>query len=99
MGAVYLARQIRPSRYVAVKILLPNVTTDSQLYREFLARFRREADVIGGLDHINIVPIHEYGGQEGLAYLVMPYLPGGSLRDMLARNNTLSLQQAATFID
>ncbi len=99
MGAVYLARQIRPSRPVAVKILLPNITTDSQLYREFLARFRREADVIAKLDHINIIPIYEYGEQAGLAYLVMPPLLGGSLRDLLARNGALTLQEASTFIN
>jgi serine/threonine protein kinase len=99
MGAVYLARQIRPSRYVAVKVMLPNVTTDSSLYKEFLARFRREADVIARLEQINIMPIYEYGEQEGIAYLVMPYLPGGSLGDLLARNGALSLQEAVTFID
>ncbi len=99
MGAVYLARQIRPSRPVAIKRLLPNITTDSQLYREFLARFRREADVIAKLDHINIIPIYEYGEQAGLAYLVMPPLLGGSLRDLLARNGALTLQEASTFIN
>src|SRR4030088_2285351 len=84
MGAVYLAKQIRPSRFVAIKILLPNVTPNSSLYKEFLIRFRREADVIARLEQINIIPIYEYGEEDGMAYLVMPYLPGGSLRDLLA---------------
>jgi serine/threonine protein kinase len=99
MGSVYLARQIRPSRFVAVKVLLPNITTGSSLYKEFLARFRREADVIAKLEQINIMVIYEYGEQDGIAYLVMPYLPGGSLRDLLSRNGALSLQEATTFID
>ena len=99
MGAVYLARQIRPSRYVAVKVLLPNVTTNTSLYKEFLVRFRHEADVVARLEQINIMTIYEYGEQDGFAYLVMPYLPGGSLRDLLARNSALSLQEAAAFID
>lgn len=99
MGAVYLAKQIRPSRFVAIKVLLPNVTPDSSLYKEFLIRFRREADVIARLEQINIIPIYEYGEQDGMAYLVMPYLPGGSLRDLLARNGVLSLQEVVTFID
>ena len=43
--------------------------------------------------------IYEYGEQDGIAYLVMPYLPGGSLRDLLARNGSLSLQEVASFID
>ena len=99
MGAVYLARQIRPSRHVAVKVLLSNVTTNSSLYKEFLVRFRHEADVVARLEQINIMAIYEYGEQDGIAYLVMPYFPGGSLRDLLARNSALSLQEAATFID
>jgi serine/threonine protein kinase len=99
MGAVYLAKQIRPSRYVAVKILLPMVTGDSQMNKEFLVRFRQEADVIARLDHINIMPIYEYGEQDGLAYLVMPRLPGGSLRDVLAQKGALSLQDAAAYIN
>ena len=41
MGAVYLAKQIRPSRFVAIKVLLPNITPNSSLYKEFLTRFRR----------------------------------------------------------
>ena len=99
MGAVYLAKQIRPSRYVAVKILLPMVTSDSQTNKEFLVRFRQEADVIARLDHINIMPIYEYGEQDGLAYLVMPRLPGGSLRDLLAQKGALPLQDAAIYIN
>src|SRR5690348_12542395 len=61
MGLVYLARQTRPARHVAVKLLKPLVGLHSEAYLEFLARFRREADVIAQLDHINILPIYEYG--------------------------------------
>jgi serine/threonine protein kinase len=99
MGSVYLARQIRPSRSVAVKVLLPNIATSSSLYNDFLARFRREADVIAKLEQINIMVIYEYGEQDGIAYLVMPYYPGGSLRDLLARNGALSLHEAASFTE
>ncbi len=99
MGAVYLARQVRPARFVAVKVLLPNVSKSSKEYAAFLVRFRREADVIARLEHINIMPIYEYGEQEGLAYLVMPYLAGGSLRDVLAHRGSLSLYETATYLD
>src|SRR6266581_4463437 len=99
MGTVYLARQTRPARNVAVKVLLPNLAMNSQVYQEFLARFRREADVIAKLEHVNIMPIYEYGEQDGLAFLVMPYLPGGSLRDVLARRGALTLQEVVTYID
>ena len=99
MGAVYLAQQARPARNVAVKVLLPNVSMNSKEYEAFLVRFRREADVIARLEHINIVPIYEYGEQEGLAYLVMPYLSGGSLRDLLAHRGSISLTETATYLD
>src|SRR5581483_4440918 len=97
MGAVYLARQTRPARYVAVKVLQPNIAMDSQMYQAFLARFRREADVIARLEHVNIMPIYEYGEQDGLAYLVMPHLTGGSLRDVLSKRGALSLPEVVTY--
>ena len=99
MGAVYLARQMRPSRNVAVKVLLPAASQDSTTYQEFLERFRREANLVARLEQVNIVPIYEYGEQDGIAYLVMPYLAGGSLRDVLRQRGVLSLQEAATYID
>jgi serine/threonine-protein kinase len=95
MGAVYLAQQTRPVRGVAVKILRPSVATQ----QEFLVRFRREADLIARLDHVNIMPIYEYGEQDGLAYLVMPYLTGGSLRDKLAQHGPLPFAETLTYID
>src|SRR5690348_2580727 len=95
MGAVYLARQMRPIRDVAVKVLQPNVATQ----QEFLVRFRREADVIARLDHVNIMPIYEYGEQNGLAYLVMPYLTGGSLRDKLIQRGSLPIGEVLIYIE
>jgi len=99
MGSVYLARQARPQRNVAVKVLLPSRSMSSQGNQDFLARFRREADVIAKLEHVNIMPIYEYGEKAGLAYLVMPYLSGGSLRELLSKQGSLSLEAAAAYID
>ena len=99
MGSVYLAQQTRPSRRVAVKVLQPNLSINSAVYQEFITRFRREADVIARLEHVNIMPIYEYGEQDNLAYLVMPYLGGGSLRDVLNKRGALSLEEATTYIE
>src|SRR5215469_145677 len=99
MGAVYLARQSRPSRYVAVKVLLPRISMSSAVYQAFLARFQREADLIARLEHMNIMPIYEYGEQKGITYLVMPYLPGGNLRNVLAEHGALSLQVTLSYIE
>jgi serine/threonine-protein kinase len=99
MGSVYLARQLRPQRNVAVKVLLPNRSMGSQGSQDFLARFRREADVIAKLEHVNIMPIYEYGEKDSLAYLVMPFLSGGSLREVLSKRGPLPLETVATYID
>src|SRR5690349_17883296 len=99
MGAVYLAQQSRPRRTVAVKVLLPELFTNPSGYSEFLARFRREADAIATLDHINIMPIYEYGEQDRMAFLVMPYVTGGTLRDVVAKRGKLPLSEATTIIE
>src|ERR1700680_4676158 len=91
MGAVYLAQQSRPTRRVAVKVLLPHLAVGSNEYREFRARFQREANLVAQLEHVKIVPIYEYGEQDGMAFLVMPLLTGGSLRDMLAKRGAFYL--------
>ncbi len=88
MGAVYLAQQSRPVRTVAVKVLIPAIVQDADQQRMFLARFQREADTIAKLEHKNILQIYEYDeavakGQH-LAYLVMPFIRGGTLRDHMA---------------
>src|SRR5258708_25268232 len=91
MGAVYLAQQSRPVRTVAVKVLIPSNTYDPDQQRVFLERFRREPDSIAKLDHKNILPIYEYDetliNAEHLAYLLMPFIRGGTLRDLIDEMN------------
>ncbi len=98
MGAVYLARQERPHRQVAVKVLRPEAAGGPHGESMFLARFRREADATASLDHGNIVPIYEFGEHDGIAYLVMPYLSAGSLADLLKRNGPLSVERALAYV-
>src|SRR5438876_7587441 len=87
MGAVFLAQQSRPVRTVAVKVLIPSNTVDPDEQRVFLERFRRDADTVAKLEHKNILPLYEYDeavveGQQ-LAYLVMPFIRGGTLRERI----------------
>ncbi len=98
MGAVYLAQQERPRRLVAVKVLRPQLSDNRRAWSIFLARFQREADATAALDHGNIVPIYEFGEQDGTTYLVMPYLPDGSLADLLAREGPLPLDRTLAYI-
>lgn len=99
MGAVYLAQQSRPRRQVAVKVLLPITQLNAHQLAAFLERFRRETDAAASLEHPNIMPVHEYGEQDGIAYLVMPYVSGGTLRDELERVGPLSLQQTVNYLE
>jgi serine/threonine protein kinase len=81
MAQVYLGRDLRLGRDVAVKVLDEQLS-ERQSFRE---RFLREAQVAAALDHPNIVPIFDFGASEGHTYLVMPYVSGGSLQDHLNR--------------
>src|SRR5579875_1825503 len=99
MGAVYLAQQSRPRRQVAVKVLMPMTPLRPDQLAAFLERFRRETDAAASLEHPNIVPVHEYGEREGLAYLVMPYISGGTLRDEMERQGTLPFDKIVRYLD
>ncbi|GCE04068.1 serine/threonine-protein kinase [Dictyobacter aurantiacus] len=99
MGAVYLAQQSRPRRQVAVKVLLPITTFKPQQHKAFLERFRRETDAAASLEHPNITPVHEYGELDGLAYLVMPYISGGTLRDELDTEGKLPLTRVVSYLE
>lgn len=92
MSTVYRAWQRDLARLVAVKVM------NSALDNEFLLRFQREAHMMAQLDHANIIPIYDYGEQDGLAILVMPYFPRGSLHDVLANRGRLSQQEILTYI-
>jgi serine/threonine protein kinase len=99
MSVVYRAQQVQPiRRQVAVKILLPETPIGSKLHKQFLARFQREAQIIANLHHDNIIPLYEYDEQDGEAYLVMPYLAGGSLSKVLARQGVLTLQKTLNYL-
>ena len=99
MGAVYLAQQARPRRQVAVKVLMPGILMETRPRAEFLTRFRREADAVAALDHINIMPVYEYGEQDDFAYIVMPYATGGTLRSRLEQKGKLSLDETLSIVE
>ena len=79
MGCVYRADQIALARIVAIKVISPRLVSDARA----VERFRREAQTAARLGHAHIIPVHDYGVQDDISYLVMRYLEGGSLWDRL----------------
>src|SRR5512147_2745262 len=79
MAIVYKAYDTRLERDVAVKVIRTERLTLETMDKT-LKRFEREAKALAKLTHPNIVPITDYGEHEGKPYLVMPYLPGGTLK-------------------
>lgn len=79
MATVYKAYHAAMDRYVAVKVL-PYQFAQSE---QFLGRFKQEVRLIASLEHIHILPVYDYGEKEGIPYLVMRHLDGGTLKDRI----------------
>ena len=91
MGAVYSATHLGTERPVALKVIAPQLMK----HEEFVERFRREARAAGRLRHPNVVDVTDFGfaqvGQDQIAYLVMEYLDGYTLNEILAEESSLPL--------
>ncbi len=94
MATVYKAYQPGTERLVALKVMPDHYARNPQ----FVQRFEQEARIIAKLEHRNIVPVFDFGAQDGTTYLVMRYLQAGTVKDILERGS-LSLADAAKIID
>ncbi|MGH2618983.1 MAG: serine/threonine-protein kinase [Anaerolineales bacterium] len=94
MATVYHADDRKSGADVAIKFISPALAENE----DFLKRFRREVKLVAGLDHPNIVPVFDYGEQEGYAYVVMPRLRLGSLADRI-KQAPLSLEAGGKLLD
>ena len=89
MAVVFLAHDLKHDRRVAIKVLKPELT--SAIGAD---RFHREIEVVAGLTHPHILPLHDSGEAAGLLYFVMPYIEGESLRARLKREGRLPVPDA-----
>ena len=95
MAIVYRAYQPSLNRYVAIKVLPPQLSFDQQ----FVERFQREAQAAAGLRHPNIVVIHDVGNQDGIYYIVMEYLEGRTLKQLIEQEGSLDAERAARIVE
>lgn len=91
MGTVLLAQDLRHGRQVAVKVLNPGLGLGPE-------RFLREIEIAASLTHPHILPVHDSGTADGLLFYVMPFVEGESLRERLARETQLPLDQALAIV-
>ena len=94
MAVVYKAFDTHLEHEVAVKVIRTEQISPAALSRA-LNRFEREAKAVAKLDHPNIVKVMDYGDHEGSPYLVMPYLPGGTLKQYLKEHGRMAWKDAA----
>ncbi|HEX8456507.1 MAG TPA: serine/threonine-protein kinase [Pyrinomonadaceae bacterium] len=99
MGAVYLATHLGTERPVALKLITPEFMRND----EFVERFKREARAAGRLRHPNVVDVTDFGfaqvGAQRVAYLVMEYLDGCTLGDVLAEESSLPLDWVVDILE
>jgi serine/threonine protein kinase len=101
MGQVYLARdQNLVTRRVAIKTVRPDILSDESLQEgEAIARFEREARAAASIRHPNVVDVTDFGkSPEGVFFLVMEYVDGESLYQLLRREGTLDIQRTVTIL-
>lgn len=94
MGVVYLARDARLDRLVALKLMAPELREDATLRQRFLD----EAKVAASVDHPNVIPVFEAGDKDDRLFLAMRYVDGQDLRQLLLRVGRLGAQRTLVLI-
>lgn len=85
MTTVHLAEDTEEGGRVALKVLSPTISND----RRFVRRFRREGVSVRQLKHPNIIPVTDYGEDQGLIYLAMPFIVGQTLHDIYRQGGAI----------
>jgi WD40 repeat protein/DNA-binding SARP family transcriptional activator len=94
-GIVYRATQPQIGREVAIKAVPPELAN----HPDFVRRFEREAQIVARLEHPHIVPLYDYWREPDAAYLVMRFLRGGSVEQLLLEKEPIEPERAASILD
>ena len=94
MGLVYRAWQERLQRVVAIKVIAPALAADAA----FRIRFERESTLAAQIEHPNVIPVYQVGDHEGLLFIVMRYVEGVDLSDLLRRSQRIEPRHAARIV-
>lgn len=99
MGSVYRAEDLRlPGRLCAIKEIKPDTSLSASLRQQAQAQFLQEASILAQLDHPNLPKVSDYFTENGREYLVMDFVPGDDLKQILAKNEgPLASQQVLTW--
>src|SRR5512139_55148 len=95
MATIYRGADLRLDRTVAIKVMHPTFATDPG----FVDRFEREARAAARLNSPYAVAVHDQGNDAGITYLVMEYVPGHTVRDVLRTHGALQPAQALAILD
>src|SRR5947209_6113143 len=95
MGVIYRAMEARPERVVAVKVVAPELATDVG----FRARFLRESQIAASIEHPHVVPVLRVGEEDELLYIVMRFIRGQNLAQIVQAEAPLEPARAAQIVD
>jgi serine/threonine-protein kinase len=88
MGSVYRAEDLRlPGRVCAIKVVRPDPNLTPDLQKQAQSQFLREASILARLDHPNLPKVSDFFSEDGQDYLVMDFVPGEDLRELLKKND------------
>jgi serine/threonine-protein kinase len=97
VASIYKGFDERLARWVAVKVISIHAT-GGETEETVLERFRQEAQAIAALRHRNILTIYGYGEEDGYAYIIMEFVPGGSLKDLIDAGKRFTWDQTLTIV-
>jgi len=90
MAIVYKAKCLYLNRYVAIKVLRPELVDDE----EFVLRFKRESQSVAGLSHPNVVNVYDVGEDNSIYYIVMEYIKGCTLKEYIKAHGRIEISKA-----